>query len=75
MEVKPMKTQKLVFAVLVVLFIVIVSSAVTTLSLSAIDVSAAEHDGNGKWEKVCCGTGCAGGTDYCLGNGTYICCK
>jgi len=70
-----MKKQKLVFTVLVVLFIVIVSAAVTTLSLSAIDTSMVEHDGSGKWEYVCCGSGCAGGTDACTGNGTYICCK
>ena len=74
MEVKRMKTQKVVFTVLVVLFIVIVSAAVTTLSLSAVDTSMAEHDG-GKWGYVCCGSGCAGGTDACMGEGTYTCCK
>lgn len=28
----------------------------------------------GKWAQVCCGGACIG-QDYCLGNGTYTCCK
>ncbi len=30
---------------------------------------------DGSWEDVCCGSTCVGGQDYCLGNGTYSCCK
>jgi hypothetical protein len=36
---------------------------------------ADEYDPNavaGKWGSVCCGS-CP--TDYCLGNGSYTCCK
>lgn len=29
----------------------------------------------GKWEDVCCGATCPGGIDYCLGTGTFVCCK
>lgn len=28
----------------------------------------------GHWADVCCGPSCPGG-DYCLGTGTYTCCK
>jgi len=28
----------------------------------------------GNWAQVCCGTGCSPG-DYCVGTGTYTCCK
>jgi hypothetical protein len=31
-------------------------------------------DVTGKWGQVCCGGACIG-QDYCLGNGTYTCCK
>jgi|CXWL01.1.fsa_nt_gi hypothetical protein len=29
--------------------------------------------GGGVWSQVCCGSAC--GTDYCIGSGTYVCCK
>jgi hypothetical protein len=28
----------------------------------------------GVWSQVCCGAGC-GGMDYCIGSGSYTCCK
>lgn len=68
-----MKRQKLLFAVLVTLFVVVVAATVTTLSLSAIDISHITAGGN--WEYVCCGKGCTGGIDACTGDGSYICCK
>jgi hypothetical protein len=29
----------------------------------------------GVWKEVCCGSLCTGGDDYCIGTGSYDCCK
>ena len=34
----------------------------------------ADINPGGSWAAVCCGGGC-GSTDYCIGSGTYTCCK
>ena len=37
-------------------------------------VVAGEISATGVWADVCCGSHCTP-ADYCIGNGTYTCCK
>lgn len=31
--------------------------------------------GDGLWAQVCCGSLCTGGQPYCIGVGTFTCCR
>lgn len=68
-----MEKIKIIFTVLIVLFCLTVLSTVFVLSVNA------ERDPLpspiGQWGDVCCGSACPNGVDYCVGNGTYVCCK
>jgi len=68
-----MKKSRLLLFVLSILFVIMTTASIFTLSVNALDNGTAEDGGN--WEHVCCGSGCIGGEDYCTGTGTYICCK
>lgn len=52
-------------------------SALAALTLAlvgrALLPSTAQAAG-GYWAQTCCGTQCASG-DYCIGSGSYTCCK
>ena len=65
-----------VVVMLSIFFCLIVFASVLTLSVNATDdgFPAPDPDG-GKWAWVCCGSMCAGGVDYCVGSGSYTCCK
>lgn len=63
----------LILTVLCVVFGLVVSAGIISLTLPAIDTGTSSE--NGKWSKVCCGSKCPGGEDFCLGTGSYKCCK
>jgi len=52
-------------------FIVLILLASIFSFMQYTDIQARERPG--KWAEVCCGKAC--GIDYCLGNGSYTCCK
>lgn len=41
--------------------------------IAALSLRANTGAGDGNWANVCCGASC--GVDYCLGSGSYTCCK
>lgn len=47
---------------------------VFALSLAPSVGAAREAGGTGVWAEVCCGSHCSPG-DYCIGSGTFTCCK
>lgn len=55
------------------LVIVVLMLAGAAGSFVAPTATAAEG-GAGVWAQVCCGSGCSP-SDYCIGDGTYTCCK
>ncbi len=73
-----MKRRNIVFVLMIALVALVAVSAIVTLTMpisaegGGVDTG---HSGTGKWDQVCCGTACEGGVDYCVGNGTYVCCK
>jgi hypothetical protein len=73
-----MKRKNILFGVLVLLFALIAVTGVATLTMSAAEggggPSTDPYTG-GSWEFVCCGSACDGGVDYCVGSGSYTCCK
>ena len=68
-----MKKQKIIFTMVLIMFVFVVSAAVTTLTLSSAPGPIGNGSAKGKWLSVCCGPAC--GVDYCTGNGVYTCCK
>ncbi len=66
--------KKLKALLLIILFVFVTVTAVTTLSLDAIP-DPNPKDAEGKWAMVCCGSDCKNGIDYCVGDGSYKCCK
>ncbi len=69
-----MRKQKLIFASLVILFLVVAFATITTLANQLPDPDGGSGGGSGKWAEVCCGvTNC--GIDFCRGTGTLNCCK
>lgn len=67
-----MKKPKIVFVMLAILLCITVVSTLLTLSVDAARDPLPGKDGS--WAFVCCGA-CEGGQDYCVGTGTFICCK
>lgn len=49
-------------------------AALISASAAPSAPSPVTKDAAGVWAQVCCGSGC-GGPDYCIGDGTYTCCK
>lgn len=71
-----MNKSKLFIGVLALFFVIVITMSVFTLSLNAGGGLPEEPGGGtGKWADVCCGPMCPGGIDYCIGTGSYICCK
>lgn len=62
--------KKLLLGIAIIFYVVLAFTAVGALIFTPASLESA-----GRWEKVCCGLGCAGGVDYCLGSGSYTCCK
>ena len=67
-----MRASKVIFVFLAILFVVVVAASIFTLSVSALDNG--QSTDSGKWAAVCCG-GCPTNQDFCIGDGTYKCCK
>lgn len=67
-----MKKTTILFAMLSILFCIVVLSTIFSLSVDAARDPLPSKDGN--WAFVCCGS-CEGGQDYCVGTGTFTCCK
>lgn len=68
-------------AVLLTLAVALCLCAALTSALTTAQASAAPsapnpttQDAGGVWADVCCGSTC-GGQDYCIGSGTFTCCK
>ncbi len=70
-----MRKQKLIFASLVILFLVVAFATITTLANQLPDPDGGSGGGSGKWQMVCCGLPKLCGQDVCMGTGTLNCCK
>lgn len=70
-----MTKAKVLIVLLSVLFCVVVSATVFTLTVTASEGGFPAPSKDGVWLEVCCGPGCAGGQDYCAGDGRYTCCR
>jgi len=53
--------------------ILVIAIFITIFGIFSLTPSFAKRCEDG-WEKVCCGPQCIPG-DYCMGSGTYCCCK
>lgn len=67
-----MKSNEFFIAGLAVLFAIIVSIAVTTLSLNAGTPTTTTTTAIVRWATVCCGSICPGGEDICHGNYIHL---
>lgn len=47
---------------------------VVLMTLAAAASFVAPKANAGNWSDVCCGPAC-GGDDYCIGSGSFTCCK
>lgn len=71
-----LKKSKVFVALLVVFFSVVVLGSIAALSLNAaVFLDPLPGADAGRWAQVCCGSLCSGGMDYCMGTGSYTCCK
>jgi len=71
-----MKKSKILLAFMVLFFSLVVFGSIAALSLNAsVHVDPLPGADSGRWAQVCCGSLCSGGMDYCMGAGSYTCCK
>ncbi|MDQ1352715.1 MAG: hypothetical protein QG657_3021 [Acidobacteriota bacterium] len=69
-----MKKSKILLALLVVFFTVVVIGSIAALSLNASVHVDPLPGADGQYADVCCGPLCGCSGEYCIGSGNYTCC-